>query len=38
MSLAPHSRILSAQAYWQGHFQRAIHFGAGECHRSRDTA
>ena len=27
MCALPHSRILSAQAYWQGRFQRAIHFG-----------
>ena len=34
--LAPTLRILSAQAYWQGHFQRAIHFGQDSITVSRD--
>jgi tetratricopeptide (TPR) repeat protein len=35
--LAPTLRILSAQAYWQGRFQRTIHFGQDSVTVSRDT-
>jgi class 3 adenylate cyclase/tetratricopeptide (TPR) repeat protein len=35
--LAPTLRILSAQAYWQGCFQRAIHLGQDSVTVSRDT-
>jgi class 3 adenylate cyclase/tetratricopeptide (TPR) repeat protein len=35
--LAPTLRILSAQAYWQGRFPRAIHFGQDSITVSRDT-
>jgi tetratricopeptide (TPR) repeat protein len=35
--LAPTLRILSAQAYWQGRFQRAIHFGQDSVTMFRDT-
>ena len=35
--LAPTLRTLSAQAYWQGRFQRAIHFGQDSVTVSRDT-
>jgi tetratricopeptide (TPR) repeat protein len=34
---APTLRILSAQAYWQGRFQRAIHFGQESITLFRDT-
>ena len=35
--LAPTLRTLSAQAYWQGRFQRAIHLGQDSVTVSRDT-